>query len=198
MDRLVPNSPLHVAVSRWGAVRRATIEFKTFDQEDTMPRLAEATKDGTPYFNIMDHRSDIAKKWAEMDEFLRFSGLLDPDLKEEVRRAVAQESGCLFCASLGTPKAHYDDPRVTAAVEFGRAVAKSPANVSEAVFNAARAHFNPAELVELSMWVSFMYGAEMFGAIVKLDPASDGIKTMYANWLQQGKQKSQSADRKIA
>jgi predicted Zn-dependent protease len=48
------------------------------------------------------------------------------------------------------------------------------------------------------MWVSFMYGAEMFGAIVKLDPASDAIKTMYANWLQQGKQKSQSADRKIA
>ncbi|MFB9268830.1 carboxymuconolactone decarboxylase family protein, partial [Bradyrhizobium erythrophlei] len=155
-----------------------------------MPRLEQATRAGTPYFNVMDHRKDISKKWMEMDEFLRFTGRLDPDLKEEVRRAVAQESGCNFCASLGDPKPAYDDPRVAAAVRFGTAVARSPKGIPDAEFEAVRAHFSPEEIVELSCWISFMYGAEMFGAIMKLDPATDAVKKMYATWLVQGKQQA--------
>ncbi len=31
-----------------------------------MPRLEQATRTGTPYFNVMDHRKDISKKWMEM------------------------------------------------------------------------------------------------------------------------------------
>src|SRR5258706_8651667 len=33
---------------------------------DIMPRLEQATRTGTPYFNVMDHRKDISKKWMEM------------------------------------------------------------------------------------------------------------------------------------
>ncbi|MFP3646019.1 carboxymuconolactone decarboxylase family protein [Paraburkholderia sp. SIMBA_054] len=154
-----------------------------------MPRLEQATRAGTPYYNIMDHRKDISRKWMEMDEFLRFGGKLDADLKEEVRRAVAQQSGCRFCASLGEPQSHYDDVRISAAVRFGKSVAASPTGVSDAVFDDMREHFSEEEIVELSCWISFMYGAEMFGALMNLDPASDQIKKMYATWLTQGKQK---------
>lgn len=158
-----------------------------------MPRLEQATRAGTPYFNVMDHRKEISKKWMEMDEFLRFSGRLDSDLKEEVRRAVAQLSGCKFCASLGDPKPHYDDPRVAAAVRFGEAVAQSPTGISDAVFDDLREHFDAGEIVELSCWVSFMYGAEMFGAIMQLDPATESVRKMYATWLEQGKKPRKAA-----
>ncbi|MBP0589454.1 carboxymuconolactone decarboxylase family protein [Paraburkholderia sp. LEh10] len=154
-----------------------------------MPRLEQATRSGTPYFNVMDHRKDISKKWMEMDEFLRFGGTVDSDLKEEVRRAVAQQSGCKFCASLGDPQSHYDDPRVAAAVRFGTAVAQSPTGIADEVFDELRTHFSAEQIVELSCWVSFMYGAEMFGAIMQLDPATDAVKKMYAAWLVQGKKK---------
>lgn len=154
-----------------------------------MPRLEQATRSGTPYFNVMDHRKDISKKWMEMDEFLRFGGTVDSDLKEEVRRAVAQQSGCKFCASLGDPQPHYDDPRVAAAVRFGTAVAQSPTGIADEVFEELRAHFSAEQIVELSCWVSFMFGAEMFGAIMQLDPATDAVKKMYATWLVQGKKK---------
>ncbi|SAK95549.1 hypothetical protein AWB75_06928 [Caballeronia catudaia] len=154
-----------------------------------MPRLEQATRAGTPYFNVMDHRKDISKKWMEMDEFLRFGGTVDSDLKEEVRRAVAQKSGCKFCASLGDPQPHYDDPRVAAAVRFGTAVAQSPTGIADEVFEELRAHFSAEQIVELSCWVSFMYGAEMFGAIMQLDPATEAVKKMYATWLVQGKKK---------
>jgi alkylhydroperoxidase family enzyme len=154
-----------------------------------MPRLEQASRSGTPYFNVMDHRKDISRKWMEMDEFLRFTGNLDPDLKEEVRRAVAQQSGCKFCASLGEPLPHYDDPRVAAAVRFGTEVARNPKAVSAEVFGAMKEHFDAAEIVELSCWISFMFGAEMFGAIMDLDPATEQVKKMYAAWLVQGKKK---------
>lgn len=137
-----------------------------------MTRLEQASRAGTPYYNIMDHRKDISSKWMEMDEFLRFGGTLDSDLKEEVRRTVAQQSGCKFCASLGEPQPHYDDARVAAAVRFGTSVAQSPTGVSDAVFDDLREHFNAAEIVELSCWIAFMYGAEMFGSLMNLDPAT--------------------------
>lgn len=155
-----------------------------------MPRLEQATRNGTPYYNIMDHRSDISRKWKEVDELLRFKGRLDPELKEEVRRAVAQLSGCRFCASLGDPKPGYDDARVAAAVRFGTAVARDPKSISDEDFDALRQHFSAEEIVELSCWVSFMYGAEMFGAIMNLDPATDAQKKMYAGWLEQGRRQA--------
>jgi alkylhydroperoxidase family enzyme len=152
-----------------------------------MPRLEQATRNGTPYYNIMDHRSDIARKWKEVDELLRFGGRLDAELKEEVRRALAQQSGCRFCASLGEPKQNQEDARVAAAVRFGTTVARDPKGVTDADFDLVREHFSTEEIVELSCWITFMYGAEAFGAIMNLDPATEAQKKMYAGWLEQGK-----------
>ncbi|MBT2303843.1 hypothetical protein J7E70_25695 [Variovorax paradoxus] len=151
-----------------------------------MPRLDQATRNGTPYYNIMDHRSEISKKWKEVDQLLRFNGVLDPQLKEEVRRALSQYSGCKFCASLGEPKGEYDDVRIAAAVQFAIAVVQSPSSVSDATFAPLQEHFKAEEIVELSCWVSFMYGAELFGAIMNLDPATEPQKTAYEAWLKQG------------
>jgi alkylhydroperoxidase family enzyme len=155
-----------------------------------MPRLDQATRNGTPYYNIMDHRSDISRKWREVDDLLRFRGLLDPELKEEVRRAIAQQSGCRFCASLGEPKLSHDDARVAVAVRFGTAVARDPKRIADADFDALREYFSAEEIVALSCWICFMYGAELFGAIMNLDPATDAQKTRYAAWLEHGKRQA--------
>lgn len=154
-----------------------------------MPRLEQATGNGTPYYNIMDHRNDISRKWREVDQLLRFNGRLDPKMKEEVRRALSQHSGCRFCASLGDPKPDYDDARVAAAVRFAKAVAQDPRSVSDATFDELREHFGADEIVELSCWVAFMFGAELFGAIMKLDPATEQQKATYATWLEQGQRR---------
>lgn len=151
-----------------------------------MPRLDQATRNGSPYYNIMDHRSDISRKWKEVDQLLRFNGRLEPQLKEEVRRAVSQYSGCRFCASLGEPKPHYDDARTAAGVRFAIAVAQNARSVSDANFDPLREHFSAEEIVELSCWISFMHGAELFGAIMNLDPATEPQKMAYAAWLKQG------------
>jgi len=148
---------------------------------------------GTAFRQIMALRPEIAKSWNALDEVARFSGVLAPLLKEEVRRAVAQESGCLFCASLGTPADSYDDPRWAAAVAFARIVAIDSTKVSDDDWHALKVHFNDEEIVELISWIAFMFAGEMIGAVLKLQPATPEQKSMYANWLRSGVEKARRA-----
>jgi alkylhydroperoxidase family enzyme len=141
---------------------------------------------GTPWLQIMSLRPEIAKSWQALDNAIRFSGVLEPELKEEVRRTVAQQSGCLFCSSLGDPQETYEDPRLAAAVAFGKAFASNPVAVSDEDWQALSAHFNDTEISELTAWIAFMYAGEMFGAAMKLDPATPQQRTMYQNWIKAG------------
>jgi alkylhydroperoxidase family enzyme len=146
---------------------------------------------GTPFRQIMGLRPEIAKSWTALDEAIRFSGVLEPELKEEVRRIVAQLSGCLFCASLGDPKESYENPRWAAAVAYGKALASNPIAVSDDDWQALSAHFNDTEISELTSWIAFMFAGEMFGAAMKLQPATPEQKAMYSNWIKAGDSKAQ-------
>jgi alkylhydroperoxidase family enzyme len=148
---------------------------------------------GSEYRKIMSLRPDLNKAWNTLDEAIRFAGVLDAELKEEVRRMVAQNQGCKFCASLGLPKDHYEDPRVAAAVAFAGALASSPTGISDEVWAEVRPHFNDEELVELVAWTSFMYAAEMFGAVMKVDAATPEMKAQYSTWIARGIEKSRRA-----
>jgi alkylhydroperoxidase family enzyme len=157
-----------------------------------MPRIQGNPKiPGTPFRQIMALRPDIAKPWTSLDESVRFNGVLEPELKEEVRRMVAQQSGCLFCASLGDPQESYENPRWTAAVAYGKALASNPKECSEDVWQELRIHFSDTEIVELTCWIAFMFAGEMFGAAMQLLPATSEQKSMYANWIKAGVAKAQ-------
>ena len=159
-----------------------------------MPRIqGKPNVPGSAFRQIMALRPEIAKPWNALDEAMRFTGVLDAGMKEEVRRMVAQHSGCLFCASLGAPQESYDDPRWAAAVAFGKAAASNPSNISDADWEALRAHFNDEEIVELSGWIAFMFASEMIGAIMKLEPATPELRTMYTNWIANGIEKAKRA-----
>jgi alkylhydroperoxidase family enzyme len=146
---------------------------------------------GTPFRQIMALRPEIAKSWTALDEAIRFSGVLEPELKEEVRRMVAQQSGCLFCASLGDPKESYDNPRWASAVAYGKAFASNPIAVSDEDWELLRAYFNDTEISEFTSWIAFMFAGEMFGAAMKLQPATPEQKAMYSNWIKSGASKAQ-------
>lgn len=159
-----------------------------------MPRMqGPANGQGSEFRKIMAMRPEIAKSWNALDETMRFIGVLDPALKEEVRKNVAQISGCLFCASLGDPQDHYDDPKWAAAASYSRSMAKDPTNVPDDEWGQIQEHFNTEEIVELNAWIAFMYASEMVGAVLKLDPATPALKDMYVNWIRSGIAKAQRA-----
>jgi alkylhydroperoxidase family enzyme len=134
----------------------------------------------------MSHRPEIAQQWSDLDEFIRFAGVLDPELKEEVRRALAQTGGCAFCSSLGTPRSNYDDDRIRAAVEFAIAVGRTPTGVADREWVQLRPHFSDPEIIELCTWVCFMYASEMFGALMQLEAAHPDVIAGYADYVRRG------------
>lgn len=156
-----------------------------------MPRLSYASHAGTPLTNILSHAPEVAKRWRETNEFLRMGGQVDPDLKEEVRRAVAQQAGCRFCATVnGAPQGQYDDPRLAAAVRFATVVASNPKGIPDSEFEPLKAHFSPPEIVELLAWICYNYGAEMLGAMLDLDEATEVEKKFYASYLDKLKKRA--------
>jgi len=134
----------------------------------------------------MAHRSDLRKRWDAMDEFLRFTGVLEPELKEQARRALAQHAACRLCASLGEPRTSYPDERTEVAVSAAHALGRNPAGLSEEVFERMRAVFSAEEIVELMAWLAFMYASELLGAVFELDPASERERELYERWLSAG------------
>lgn len=151
----------------------------------TVPRIDPIEEaGGNPYRGVLARRPEIAEAWAQLGRVVRFTGVLPPALKEEVRRATAEIVGCRFCASFGDVKAEHDDPREELAVRFARTVAKSPALVDDDLFDELRRHFSEEEIVELVAMVAFVaIGGQTFGAATGIEPASDEYARVYEHWL---------------
>jgi len=152
-------------------------------------RIPPADIEGNVYERTMGHRPDVLRQWFALDEQLRFSGTLAPELKEEVRRVLASGVGCTYCASLGQPDVDHRDLRTTLAVAFAELVwenSRSLASVDDAVFEVLAEEFTDAEIVELTCWVLFLFAAQGFGALMHLPAATDGELESYAAWRRDG------------
>jgi len=122
---------------------------------------------------VMARRPEVLTAFGRLDAALRFHGLLPTSLKEAVRRATAAEIGCEYCRSLGEPKQDPDDRRESLAVAFAQMIAEDPTDISDAQFDVLREDFTEEEIVELVAFVCFIaIGGQLFGATLKLEPAS--------------------------
>src|SRR5437763_696338 len=105
-----------------------------------MSRVAPADIDGNSYERVMARRPEIVGKWFELDALMRFGGVLDVELKEEVRRSLAPEVGCVFCASLAAAKVEYPDRREALAVAYAQLL-RDPKAIDDATFDVLREEF---------------------------------------------------------
>ncbi len=161
-----------------------------------MSRLSPAAVDGNAFHKAMGHRPEIVEKWYELDGAMRFSGTLEPALKEEVRRSLAEGVGCRFCASLGPPEPLKPDKRAALAVAFADAVFSRMGNLQdmdEEAFDVLRSEFSEPEIVELVVWTLFMIAGSAFGAIMKVRPASPTEFQEYQEWRAAGEARARAA-----
>jgi alkylhydroperoxidase family enzyme len=105
-------------------------------------------------------------------------------LKESVRQTIADGMGCRYCASLHTPADRHDG-RESLAVAFTERVLDDPRSVDAATFDVLREDFSDGQIVELCAWVCFKLGANVFGAIMGLERATDAQKALFAGLLAQ-------------
>lgn len=151
-----------------------------------MPRLPQTDKSVDAFYSVLGNRSEIFDAWSKLDETL----LLDPSstlptgLKEEVRVSLAQGIGCRYCATVGgRPTDEPIDHRASLASAFAEQVIANHGNIDDAMFDVLREEFTPEQLVELCAWICFKFGANVMGALMKLEPATEEQTDIYRTLL---------------
>jgi AhpD family alkylhydroperoxidase len=115
-----------------------------------MPRIPLSDLGDTTADRILGHRPELLDAWASLRQALVVpSSTLSPHLKEEVRRTVAQHTGCAYCASLGKPAARQQDEKKALAVAFAEAVAAEHTAISGAQVTGLFDAFTIPQVVEL-------------------------------------------------
>jgi alkylhydroperoxidase family enzyme len=146
-----------------------------------MPRVPPSALGETTADRVMGHRPELLEAWENLRHtLLGPSSTLSPELKEEVRRTLAQQTGCRFCASLGLPAEDHEGRKESLAVAFADAVALDHTAISEAQVNVVLDEFTVPQLVELLVWISFEYAGQMFGCLIGDEPATADEKAAFA------------------
>ena len=121
----------------------------------------------------MGHRPELLQAWESLkDALVGPSATLSPHLKEEVRRTLAQRTGCRFCTSLGQPAEAHADRQESLAVAFADSAARDHTVISDAQVRLLFEEFTDPQIVELLMWISFEYAGQMFGCMIGDEPAT--------------------------
>lgn len=150
-----------------------------------MTRIAPTAVGANVYERTMGHRPEILEEWFRLDATMRFGGTLDPGLKEEVRRVLADGVGCTYCSSLGRPDAAARSAQTALAVAFAEILwdnCTALASVDDSVFEVLTEEFSDAQIVELTCWILFLFAAQGFGAVMHLPPATPDELAGYQEW----------------
>lgn len=137
-----------------------------------MARINEPAFGGTPYQKLLGHNQQVLAAWVSLGEVLETDGLLSAELKEQVRRTLAQENGCEYCKAKGKPEPHLFDEKTSVAVGFAEVFLKHAKDqIPDSVFEVLGEWFNEKEISELFAFICFSTAQQYFGALMKLEPS---------------------------
>ncbi|MBT2757601.1 carboxymuconolactone decarboxylase family protein [Mesobacillus foraminis] len=134
-----------------------------------MARISESQFGSTPYQKLLGHNKAIMTSWNQLGEELGKDGKLSADLKEQVRRTLAQKNGCLYCKAKGKPEPHLFDEKMSIALGFTEVFIKQKEDMPDAAFHVLKEHFTDEEISELCAFITFTTASQYFGALMKLE-----------------------------
>jgi alkylhydroperoxidase family enzyme len=123
----------------------------------------------SPLQKLLGHNQEVLKKWdLLLETFYKFSSF-DPELQEEVRRAIAYQIGCAQCMSHGCPSQMIKDPKTKAAVDFARKMTQTQLPIAKEDVDKLKIFFKDNEIAELCAFIAFGTGYARFGASLSVD-----------------------------
>ena len=69
-----------------------------------MTRINFSDRGETPFQRLLGHSESLMSSWTALAEELSGDGFLSKELKEQVRRVLAQGNGCEYCKAKGKPE----------------------------------------------------------------------------------------------
>ena len=131
-------------------------------------------------FAVIPHaaRNDEAQRREFIVKTLKEAkkeGKLTAHLKEQVRRTLAQSSGCAYCKAKGKPEPNLYDEKISIAVGFAEVFIKQKGDVPDAIFKVLKEYMSDGEISELCAFITFATASQYFGAIMKLEAQATDI-----------------------
>ncbi len=134
-----------------------------------MAHIEYSTNGDSPLQKLLGHNLEVLKKWdLLLDTFYKFSSF-DPELQEEVRKAIAYQIGCNQCMSYGCPSQNIIDPKTKAAVTFAKKMMQTHLIISKEDIDQLKKYFKDSEIAELCAFIGFGTGYARFGASLSVD-----------------------------
>ncbi|MDQ0271593.1 carboxymuconolactone decarboxylase family protein [Cytobacillus purgationiresistens] len=135
-----------------------------------MARITESNVGLTPFQRLLGHNIEVMEGWTHLGEVLEKDGLLSSELKEQVRRTLAQSNGCEYCKAKGKPEHEKFDEKISLAVGFAEVFLKQKGDLPDSAFNISRGCFSESEMSELCAFIAFTTASQYYGAMMKLEP----------------------------
>lgn len=123
----------------------------------------------TPLQKLLGHNVEVLKNWNRLLESFYKHSSFDPELQEEVRRAIAYQIGCAQCMSYGCPASVIKDIKTKVAIDFAKKMAQTQLPVTKQDVDELKKYFSDYEIAELCAFIAFGTGYARFGASLNVD-----------------------------
>ncbi|MDV2686825.1 carboxymuconolactone decarboxylase family protein [Alkalihalophilus lindianensis] len=135
-----------------------------------MARIKESNFGETPFQRLLGYNVEVMQGWAHLGNVLEKEGRLSPELKEQVRRTLAQSNGCEYCKAKGKPELDKFDEKTSISVAFTEVFLKQKGDIPTSVFKVLQECLTEEEISELCAFISFTTASQYFGEMMKLEP----------------------------
>jgi len=135
-----------------------------------MARIKESNFGDTPFQRLLGHNLEVMQGWCYLGTVLEKEGFLSSELKEQVRRSLAQSNGCEYCKAKGKPDLDHFDEKTSIAIAFSEVFLKQKGEIPDSSFEILQEYMTEEEISELCAFISFTTASQYFGAMMKLEP----------------------------
>lgn len=136
-----------------------------------MSIILESRRGNTPFQKLLGYNKEVMEAWASLGDTLEKDGMLTKELKEQVRRRLAQSNGCEYCKVKGKPDYDSFDEKTSIAIGFVEVfLSYAKDEIPDFAYKILKEHFSDEEISELFAFICFATGQQYFGAIMKLKP----------------------------
>jgi alkylhydroperoxidase family enzyme len=134
-------------------------------------RIKQSSFGKTPFQRLLGHNVEVMNAWSHLGEELEKKRLLSAELKEQVRRTLAQSNGCEYCKAKGKPEPNLFDEKTSVAVGFTEVFLKQKGQIQDSIFSILHDYFSGEEISELCAFICFTTASHYYGALMKLEAA---------------------------
>ncbi|MCI2908899.1 carboxymuconolactone decarboxylase family protein [Staphylococcus hominis] len=123
----------------------------------------------TPFQKLLGYNSEIMKNWNNLSESLERDHSLSKELKEEMRRMLAQKNGCMYCKAKGKPSNQLVDKKSVVCIGFVEVYLTLGTDIPDYAIKILKETLTQKEISELISFITFTTCQQYFGAIMQLE-----------------------------